>query len=94
MLEISHRSPSFDAILAEGAGTLIRQLLGVYPRFIGILFMQGLLHLQFTTIAQNFLRGTGKTAEYILTGTWGNAALKEAQKEGPTRVVWDGKEHW
>ena len=81
VLEISHRSPAFDAILAESQ-TLIRQLLGV-PENYRILFMQGGAHLQFTAMALNFLRGTGKTAEYIITGTWGNAALKEAQKEGP-----------
>ncbi|HEX4000922.1 MAG TPA: 3-phosphoserine/phosphohydroxythreonine transaminase [Pirellulales bacterium] len=91
VLEISHRSAAFDAILAE-AQALLRQLLGV-PENYRIVFMQGGAHLQFTTVAQNFLRGAGKTAEYIITGTWGNAALKEAQKEGPTRVVWDGKEH-
>jgi phosphoserine aminotransferase len=31
------------------------------------------------------------SAEYILTGSWGKKALEEAQREGPTRVVWDGK---
>jgi len=91
VLEISHRSAAFDAILAE-AQSLVRQLLGV-PENYRILFMQGGAHLQFTTVPQNFLRGSGKTADYIITGSWGNAALKEAQKEGPTRVVWDGKEH-
>ncbi len=91
VMEISHRSPAFDAILAESQ-TLIRQLLGV-PENYRILFMQGGAHLLFSAVAMNFMRGTGKTAEYILTGTWGNTAFKEAQKEGPTRVVWDGKEH-
>ena len=30
-------------------------------------------------------------ADYILTGSWGKDALKEAKKEGETRVAWDGK---
>jgi phosphoserine aminotransferase len=91
VLEISHRSAAYDAIHAE-AQALVRQLLGV-PENYRILFMQGGAHLQFSAVAQNFLRGTGKTAEYVITGTWGNTALKEAQKEGPTRVIWDGNEH-
>jgi phosphoserine aminotransferase len=91
VLEISHRSKAFDAILAE-AQTLLRELLGI-PANYQVLFLQGGAHLQFTMVAANFLHGTGKTAEYILTGTWGNAAIKEAQKQGPVKVVWDGKEH-
>ncbi len=91
VMEISHRSKAFDAILAE-AQSLIRGLLGV-PDNYRLFFMQGGAHLQFTLAAQNLLRGTGRTAEYILTGTWGNAAYKEAQKEGSVRAIWDGKEH-
>jgi phosphoserine aminotransferase len=37
------------------------------------------------------LLGRGQTADYILTGSWGNDALKEAKKVGETRVAWDGK---
>jgi phosphoserine aminotransferase len=44
-------------------------------------------------VAVNFLRDSGKTAEYLVTGAWGSGALKEAQKQGETRVVWDGKDH-
>src|SRR3990172_7535420 len=36
------------------------------------------------------LRGSGSTAEYVVTGSWGKYALKEAQREGPVRVVWEG----
>jgi phosphoserine aminotransferase len=91
VLEISHRSKAFDAILAE-AESLIRELLAV-PKNYRIIFLQGGAHLQFTMVPVNFLRDSGKTAEYIVTGTWANGALKEAQKQGETRVVWDGKEH-
>ncbi len=91
VLEISHRSKSFDAILAE-AQSLLRELLGI-PANYQILFMQGGAHLQFTAVAASFLHGTGKTAEYILTGSWGVAAIKEAEKQGSVRVAWDGKEH-
>src|SRR5262249_55428209 len=91
VLEISHRSKSFDAILAE-AQSLTRDLLGV-PKNYHVIFLQGGAHLQFAMVAANFLRDTSKTADYVITGSWGNAAIKEAQKQGPTRVVWDGKEH-
>ncbi len=91
VLEISHRSKAFDAILAE-AESLIRELLAV-PKNYRIIFLQGGAHLQFTMVPVNFLRDSGKTAEYIVTGTWANGALKEAQKQGETRVVWDGGEH-
>lgn len=91
VLEISHRSKAFDAILAESE-SLVRELLAM-PKNYRIIFLQGGAHLQFTMVAVNFLRDSGKTAEYIVTGSWGNGALKEAQKQGPTRVVWDGKDH-
>jgi phosphoserine aminotransferase len=91
VLEISHRSKAFDGILAE-AQTLTRQLLSV-PDNYRIVFMQGGAHLQFTAVAMNFLRDSGKSADYVITGSWGNGAIKEAQKQGPTRVVWEGKEH-
>lgn len=91
VMEISHRSPAFDAIHAE-AQTLLRQLLRV-PENYSVVFMQGGAHLLFSAVAMDFLRGTGKTADYIITGSWGNIALKEAQKEGTARAVWDGKDH-
>ena len=88
VLEISHRSKAFDAILAEATQGL-RDLLGV-PDGYHVLFMQGGASLQFTMLAMNLLRGSGKPADYILTGTWGKKAIDEAQREGEVRVVWDG----
>ena len=58
ILEISHRSKAFDAILAE-ATQGIRDLLGV-PEGYHILFMQGGASLQFYMLAVNLLRGSGK----------------------------------
>src|SRR5262249_50226979 len=69
ILEISHRSKALHAILAEATDG-IRGLLGV-PDGYHILFLQGGASLQFYMLAMNLLRGTGKTAGYILTGTWG-----------------------
>jgi phosphoserine aminotransferase len=39
----------------------------------------------------NLLRGTGKVADYILTGSWGKMARVEAEREGAVNVAWDGK---
>lgn len=89
VLEISHRSKAFDAILAEATQSL-RELLNV-PEGYHVLFLQGGASLQFSMVAMNLLRGTGKSADYILTGTWGKKAFDEAKREGEARAAWDGK---
>lgn len=89
-MEISHRSPSFDAILAKAKGN-IKTLLGLSDNY-KVLFLQGGASLQFSMIAMNFLRGTGKPGDFILTGSWGEKAIKESAKEGTTRKVWSGKD--
>ncbi|HEY2826742.1 MAG TPA: 3-phosphoserine/phosphohydroxythreonine transaminase, partial [Pirellulales bacterium] len=89
ILEISHRSEAFDAILAEATQSL-RDLLGV-PAGYHVLFLQGGASLQFYMLAMNLLRGNERAADYILTGTWGKKAIDEARREGETRIVWDGK---
>lgn len=89
ILEMSHRDPAFISIM-EDAKSSLRKLLGI-PGNYQIVFLQGGSRLQFSMVPMNLLRGTGKTAEYLITGTWGGSALKEAEKEGATRVIWDGK---
>jgi phosphoserine aminotransferase len=88
ILEISHRSPAFDRILEETVAEL-RGLLGVGNDH-EILFLQGGASLQFSMIPMNLLRGTGRSADFLLTGTWGATAIKEARKEGAVHVAWDG----
>ena len=88
VLEISHRSPAFDAILAEAEANL-RELLAV-PDGYRVLFLQGGASLQFSMIPINLLRGQSLPATYILTGTWGSKAAGEAQREGSVHVAWDG----
>jgi len=41
-------------------------------------------------VAMNLLRGTGQTADYVLTGTWGTKAFKSAAR-GTARAVWDAR---
>jgi len=90
VLEISHRSKPFEAIL-EDAKTRLKALLHI-PDNYRILFLQGGARLQFSMIPMNIVRGTGKPADYILTGSWGKNACKEAKREGEVRIAWDGKD--
>ena len=89
VLEMSHRSPAFDAILAEAEANL-RELLAV-PEDYQVLFLQGGASLQFSMIPINLLRGQELSASYILTGAWGSKAAAEARREGRVHVAWDGR---
>ncbi|HEX3727471.1 MAG TPA: 3-phosphoserine/phosphohydroxythreonine transaminase, partial [Pirellulales bacterium] len=89
ILEISHRSKAFDAILAESKA-LLTELLGI-PAGYSIAFLQGGSSLQFSMVPMNLLRGAGRAADYILTGTWGSKAFADAQREGNALAAWDGK---
>jgi phosphoserine aminotransferase len=84
VMEISHRSKTFDQILAH-AESGVRELLSV-PENYRILFLQGGASLQFSMIPMNFLPADG-SADYILTGSWGKKALKEAKKVGAVNVA-------
>lgn len=90
VMEISHRSKWFADIL-QGAKSNIKALMNL-PDNYRVLFIQGGATLQFSMVPMNFLRGSGKTADYVITGSWGKKAIKEAQKEGEVRKVWDGKD--
>ena len=82
VLEISHRSPTFEQIIAEAEADL-RKLVGI-PDNYKVLFLQGGASLQFTMIPMNLLP-KGASADYLLTGSWGQAAIKEAKKLGTVR---------
>lgn len=84
VMEISHRSKHFEAILAS-AEQGIRDLLNV-PANYRILFLQGGASLQFSMIPINFL-ASGGTADYVITGAWGKKALKEAKRCGNANVI-------
>ena len=89
ILEISHRSKAFDKIIAQAEAN-IRTLLAI-PDNYRVLFMQGGAVLQFGMIPMNFLRNTGKPADYIVNGTWSKKAFDEAKTQGNAKAVWDGK---
>ena len=89
VLEISHRSKPFMAII-EQAEANIRKLLSV-PENYQVLFLQGGALLQFGMIPMNLLKGTGKSADYIVTGSWSKKAISEAKAQGTVNLAWDGK---
>jgi phosphoserine aminotransferase len=84
MLELSHRSETFDDIL-ESAIADIREL-GNIPRSYKVLMLQGGASLQFSMVPMNLLT-QGKTADYIDAGSWGAKAIKEAQRVGKVTVA-------
>lgn len=84
VMEISHRSKTFDEIFAR-AETGLRQLLGV-PDNYHVLFLQGGASLQFSMVPMNFLPAGG-SADYVITGSWGKKALKEAKRAGAVNVA-------
>jgi phosphoserine aminotransferase len=84
VMEISHRSKTFDEIFSRAESGL-RQLLGI-PDNYHVLFLQGGASLQFSMIPINFLPAEG-SADYVITGSWGKKALKEAKRAGATNVA-------
>ncbi len=78
LIEISHRSKEFIAIMEE-ASSLAIDLLGLNDKGYKALFLQGGASLQFVMAAYNLLE---KKAGYINTGTWSTKAIKEAKLFG------------
>lgn len=89
ILEISHRSPAFTAILEE-AVSLPREILHI-PDSHEVLYLTGGASSQFFMTAMNLLSDNGKAA-YIDTGSWSAKAIKEAQLFGSVDVVASSKE--
>lgn len=84
VMEISHRSKEFEAVIQTAEADL-RELLGIPPNY-KVLFLQGGATLQFAMIPMN-LRANGASADYIVTGAWGKAAVKEAKKLGAAHIA-------
>lgn len=89
LLEISHRSAEFEAVLDE-AVKLVKELLEV-PEGYSVLFLQGGASTQFAMVPQNLLPSTGKAA-YLDSGVWATKALKEAKYFGEVDVIATSKE--
>ena len=84
VLELSHRSKVFEAIL-EQAGADIRTLAGV-PSNYRVLFLQGGASLQFSMVPMNLL-SPDAVADYLDSGVWGEKAIEDARKVGRVHVA-------
>ena len=90
ILEISHRSKDFVAVMEE-ARALALELLGIEGKGYQALFLAGGASLEFLMVPYNLMKVDGKAA-YLDTGTWANNAIKEAKSFGETLVVGTSKE--
>lgn len=84
ILEISHRSKTFDKIILDAKENL-KSLLNV-PDNYEILFLQGGASLQFSMVPMNLMPPKNK-ADYIITGSWSKKALKEAKRVGAINIA-------
>lgn len=82
VLEVSHRSKEFQAVIDE-AMALVKELLEV-PEGYSVLFLGGGASMQFCMVPYNLL---AKKAAYMQTGTWATNAIKEARLFGDVDVV-------
>ena len=87
LLEISHRSKQFQAVVDE-AEALFKELLDI-PEGYSVLFLGGGASLQFAMVPMNLLV---KKAAYLDTGVWANKAIKEAKLFGEVDVVASSKD--
>jgi phosphoserine aminotransferase len=84
VLEISHRSKTFEDILARAEADI--RTLGGVPATHKVLFLQGGASTQFSMVPMNLLT-SGTTADYIVTGGWAQKAVKEAQRVGTVHIA-------
>jgi phosphoserine aminotransferase len=82
LLEISHRSKDFQAIIDE-AVALFKELLQI-PEGYHVLFLGGGASTQFCMVPYNLM---GKKAAYLETGVWAKKAIKEAKLFGEVDVI-------
>ena len=87
ILEISHRSKEFQAVMDE-AQALTKELLDISEGY-EVLFLGGGASLQFCMVPFNLLN---KKAAYLDTGVWASKAIKEAKLFGEVDVVASSKD--
>ena len=79
VMEMSHRSPVYEAIIAKAEADL-RRLMHI-PENYKVLFLQGGASTQFAAVPMNLIGRTGK-ADYVVSGQFSGKAFKEAEKMG------------
>ncbi len=86
IMEISHRSKDFEAVMDESVA-LFKELLNI-PEGYSVLFLGGGASMQFCMVPYNLLE---KKAAYLNTGVWAGKALKEAKLFGDVVEVASSK---
>ena len=89
VMEMSHRSPVYEAIIADAQAKL-RILMNI-PDNYKVLFLQGGASTQFASVPLNLLNGSGK-ADYIVSGQFSKKAFDEAQKYGDVKAIASSKD--
>ena len=90
VMEMSHRSKEYDAIIKE-AEQLLRKILDV-PSNYKVLFLQGGASLQFAMVPLNLMHGKNGRADFVITGQWATKAYKEAARFGKATAVASSKD--
>lgn len=90
LLEISHRSKDFVAVMDE-ARAIVKRLMNLGDDY-EVLYLGGGASLQFAMVPFNLIKSEGGKAAYLNTGTWSAGAIKEAKKLGTVDVVGSSKE--
>ncbi|WP_373708003.1 3-phosphoserine/phosphohydroxythreonine transaminase [Kaistella sp.] len=90
LLEISHRSKDFVAVMDE-ARAIVKRLMNLGDDY-EVLYLGGGASLQFAMVPFNLMKLEGGKAAYLNTGTWSAGAIKEAKKIGTVDVVGSSKE--
>ena len=84
VMEMSHRSKVYDAIIKE-CEALLREIMEI-PDNYKVLFLQGGASSQFAMVPLNLMNKSGK-ADYVITGQWAKKAAKEAARYGNVNIV-------
>ncbi len=88
IMEISHRSKEFDAMIKEAQADLL-SIMNLSADEYAVLFLGGGASMQFLMVASNFLK---TSADYIVTGVWAKKAYEEAAMLGDAKVSASSKE--
>ena len=84
VMEMSHRTPEFEGILASAEESL-RRLMQI-PSNYKVLFLQGGASTQFAAVPLNLL-SDHKCADYIVSGQFSKKAASEAKKYGDIAIA-------
>jgi phosphoserine aminotransferase len=90
VMELSHRSTIYMKMAAQAEADL-RELMSI-PDNYKVLFCHGGGRGQFSAVPLNLLT-EGKSADYIVNGSWSKAAAKEAENFGNINVINVREEH-